>query len=313
MISRALIKKWIRMLKKESVFHLEQGKGKNFSVNDVKGYYNDLRQKVLCWELYDNDGIPYNIASKGEEKKKIYFPISIIQYGLGAYDLWLETNKNEYRDKAMHMSDWLLNNQEIDGSWDTFGMLDYSGKVSAMAQGEAASLLARAYVETQDEKYKKACEKAVTFMLKSVKDGGTALYRDNALILLEYIDKSIVLNGWMFAGFGLLDYWKISNDPIARDAWDQCVKSIGASLQNFDTGYWTLYDSDKKYTSPFYHRLHIELLKAYYELSGEIVFKEYIQKWSSYENRFIGPKRAFLVKAFQKLFEKKSKEWTLVR
>lgn len=311
MISSSLLVKWRKMLKNESVFHVNQTEGKFYSVSEVEGYYNDLHEKVLYTENIDEKGIPFNIAAFGEEKRKIYFVISVFQYGLGAYDLYLEKRNSSYREKMLNMADWAIEQQAEDGSWDAFGILAYSCVYSSMAQGEGASLLARAFVETGKEEYRVACIKAINFMLKPKSEGGTAEYTSDGIILLEYPEKPTVLNGWIFSAFGLLDCWKITKDEKYREAWESALNGIKANIERFDAGHWSYYDWGDKYTSPFYHRLHIELLKALNYLSPDPVFEQYINKWTKYKDSSFWSKVAFVVKAKQKVLEKKSQEWIL--
>lgn len=312
MVSSSLITKWKKMMKHESVFHVNQAEGKFYSVDEVKGYYNDLREKVLYTQNIDEKDIPFNIAALGEKKKKVYFVIAVFQYGLGSYDLYLEKNKIIYREKMLEIADWAIEQQSDDGSWDAFGILCYSCIYSSMAQGEGASLLARAYVETGDNKYKEACMKAIEFMLKSKQDGGTTEYSSDGIVLFEYPTKAAVLNGWIFSAFGLLDCWKITQDEMYLNAWESALNGIKANIRRFDSGHWSYYDWGGKYTSPFYHKLHIALLKVLNQIYPDVVFQYYIAKWSKYDNSKFWSKIAFFRKAKQKVLEKKSQEWILV-
>lgn len=91
MISNAMIQKWLRMLRHDSVLHVEQAEGQYYSVSEIAGYYNNFCGKIQNTKNFDTAGIPQNIASHGNDREQVYFPIAIFQYGLGAYDLWLET------------------------------------------------------------------------------------------------------------------------------------------------------------------------------------------------------------------------------
>lgn len=313
MISKALIEKWKKMLKHKDVLHVEQGEGKFYSVDEIKGYYNDLRGKIIYTKTIDNNGIPYNIAAYGERKKKIHFPITIFQYGLGAYDIYLEKGEEQYRDMMLRMADWGIQHQHENGSWDSFGSLCYKNHYSAMAQGEGTSLLLRAFVETNDCRYLEGCRKAVNFMLTPLNDGGTADYTKRGIILYEYPGKAVVLNGWIFSSFGLFDAWKVTKDQKYLQAWHETLRGIKENLSRFDTGHWSLYDWGGKYASPFYHNLHIAQLSTLYDLDPDDVWKNYIEKWKADQNSKFWSKCAFLLKAKQKVFEKKSAEWILVR
>ena len=312
MISNAIIQKWLRMLRHDSVLHVEQGEGKYYSVSEIAGYYNDFSKKVRSVKKFDADVIPLNTAVHGAEKKQVHFPIAVFQYGLGAYDLWLETKDRNYYNVFLKMADWAIKNQEDSGAWNTFGALHYSNPYSSMAQGEGASLLARAYKETGKEIYRDRCKIAIQFMLTPIEKGGTTEYQNGSMILKEYPEKPTVLNGWMFSGFGLLDCWLITKDEQIKNIWMTTVKGIEEALKSFDSGIWSYYDNGGKYASPFYHLLHIELLKAYYKITGSEVIKAYEQKWTRYKNSWLKSRISFAIKAAQKITEKKTREWIFV-
>ena len=75
-----------------------------------------------------------------------------------------------------------------------------------MAQGEGASVLLRAYTLTGNVSYREAAQKAVDFMLQDIEKGGTTEYADGKLVFREYTNQPVVLNGWIFAWWGLYDY-----------------------------------------------------------------------------------------------------------
>ena len=74
-------------------------------------------------------------------------------------------------------------------------------------------------------------------------------------------------------------------------------------LEDFDNGYWSKYNCTSVVASPFYHRLHIALLKVLYEMTGEAAFGHYSKKWLGYHGKLLNKAKAFIVKAVQKLFE----------
>lgn len=90
-----------------------------------------------------------------------------------------------------------------------------------------------------------------------------------------------MLNGWIFSAFGLFDAWKLTGKQEYLDAWEKVSNGIKNSLCKFDAGHWSYYDMDGKLTSPFYHSLHIELLKALNHLSPDSEYERYIDKWGS--------------------------------
>ncbi len=297
-----MLMKWRKMLAGRSVFHVDQGAGRYYAKNEVKGYYNDLRGKVSGSTILDEQGIPMNMKATGEW---IYFPITIFQYGLGAYDLYLETNDAQYENQIRNILKWTVQQQAGDGSWDAFGYVGSSTllPMSAMAQGEGASLLIRGYQMTGDASYLEAARRAIDFMLLPVKEGGTADYRDGGIVLEEYIGEgeSTVLNGWIFAVFGLYDYCLISGDSSYEHILHRTVQTMTEQLSRFDRGYWSNYNAKGSIASPFYHKLHLAQLRVMHELFGHAAFLSYHDQWLAYQDSAVKSRLAFIVKACQKL------------
>ena len=55
-----LLKRWCNMIFGKSSFHVEQGVGKYYSKNEIRGYYNDMTNKVSDLIELDDKGIPIN-------------------------------------------------------------------------------------------------------------------------------------------------------------------------------------------------------------------------------------------------------------
>lgn len=287
------------MLSGRSISHVNQGVGKIYSKAEVLGYYNDLTEKVTKRTVPSNT-VPVSVVDSGKE---IYFPIEIFQYGLGAYDLYLQNHNDDFLQKAYVCADWAVSNQESSGAWVTFAHENKEHPFSAMSQGEGISLLLRTYMASKKESYLDVARKAVSFLLKSIDDGGVAKYDGDNIYLMEYFYRPLILNGWIFALWGLFDYCKIVDDSVAKDALSKTLKSLEKKLPEFDIGYWSLYAEGKMLASPFYHKLHIAQLNALFDLTGNNVYKKYAKQWDHYQNSFLLSKYAFIKKAFQKIFE----------
>ena len=89
-----ILKRWLDMLSGKSIYHVRQGEGKYYSKEKVYGYYNDMTKKVNNVVLLDDKGIPISKTINGVIA---YFPITIFQYGLGLFDLYIET-LNTYKN-----------------------------------------------------------------------------------------------------------------------------------------------------------------------------------------------------------------------
>ena len=126
------------MLLGNSVYHVNQNEGKYYSKNEVRGYYNNLTDKILLFGK-NGDEIPTTIVDTGEN---IYFSIAIFQYGLAAYDIYLASGKQDMSmfDKMIACANWGVENQQEDGAWVTFAFDTPDYPYSTMAQGEGISL-----------------------------------------------------------------------------------------------------------------------------------------------------------------------------
>lgn len=287
----------------KSLSHVHQGPGREYSLTNLRGYYNDLTEKVTKDHAHYNmtEVFPYHDA-KGNECDA---PIEFFQYGLGAYDLYLAGIDKELMLKKFkaHVQ-WAMDHQQDDGSWDAFAFNHPDCPKSAMAQGEGASLLLRAYVRFQNKAYLQAAKKALDFMLLPLEEGGTARSDGKDLVLYEFTCFPCVYNGWIFAIFGLMDYVIVTDDAFYKEALVKTINTLQRHLPNMDNGFWSMYREDKTIASPFYHRLHIAQLKILAEYTNDPLFAEYEQRFARYGRNPFYRCRAFLRKARQKIVEK---------
>ena len=182
-ISLYKIKKWGKMFLGNSALHVIQNEGKCWSKEEIKGYYNNLTEKITRFG-FPHGTIPTYPNENGEI---IEFSIGIFQYGLAAYDLFLLNNDHAMLKDAIMCAEWAITNQKTNGAWDTFSKEYPDHPYSAMAQGEAISLLARCYQHNSKSEYISAIKKAKDFLLTSDADGGVSRYTKNGdLYLLEF-------------------------------------------------------------------------------------------------------------------------------
>lgn len=293
------IRKWIRMLTGHSEMHVHQTIGTHFLPGKIAGYFNNMTEKVLKEpELVQTDTLPMNHAEQGD----VVFPVTIFQYALGCYDLYLQTKEDKYRNKFIQLADWAVDNQENNGAWNNFGFIYPDAPYGSMCQGEAASVLVRAYKETDNEVYLNAAKHALDFMLVPIDRGGTAIYKGEDLFLYEFTNKPLVLNGWIFSVIGIYDY-NLANNGVFDDVLNRSMKTLEKYLSDFDNGYWSKYDIENIISSPFYHDLHISQLEALCKISGKHGFIEYHDRFLKYKSKRYNRIKAFLVKAFQKVLE----------
>lgn len=298
-LSLFVIKKWIGILSGKSVFTVNQDEGKLYSKTAVKGYYNNLTEKITRFGLPGNELPQTHVA----QDMTIHFSIEIFQYGLAAYDLYLLTQDEQYLGKLKACADWAVEKIDKQGRWATFPYKRPNQLYSAMAQGEGLSLLIRAHQMFGDNKYAETAHHAKHFMMKPIEEGGTAVYKDGKIYLYEYLHEPQVLNGWIFSSWGLFDYAKYFNNAETMEQWNNTINAMAEKLPIFDKGYWSSYTDGAKLANPFYHKLHIAQLNVMYDLTGKEEFKKYYEIFSRYQDKWFNRKWAFLVKFIQKVLE----------
>lgn len=293
------IKKWAKMFAGKSVLHVKQGMGQSFVTGKLKGYFNDLTQKVLMQPEYvDSTEFPTVKTEQGED---ILFPVAIFQYALGCWDLYQLNNDARYKRKFIACADWALKMQEPSGAWNNFFFAYPKNPYGAMAQGEATSVLVRAWSITKESKYLDAARRAADFMLKPVENGGTSQYTGNELVLLEYTHLPAVLNGWVFSLFGLYDLCIVCDEEKYKAALNKTLETLEKTMERFDRGYWSNYDLGDHIASPFYHHLHVAQMNALALITEKELYREYSSKWYKEEENRLKKLKATFVKGFQKI------------
>lgn len=289
------------MLAGKSVWHVNQNLGKCFSASEIQGYYNNMTEKVTKMpELLHTDKLP-QLPINGE---MVNMPVAIFQYGLGAYDLYLQSADDVYLNKFMQTVDWAVTHQDERGRWNNFFYVYPEHPYGAMAQGEGVSLLLRAYVHTGESQYKEAAKRAIDFMLLPIEKGGTTVYNEDEVIFKEYTHLPVVMNGWVFAWWGLYDYVLSTGDKgNYKETLEQSCETLIKMLPLFKRKFWSQYDLSGRIASPFYHNLHVAQMQAMYQLTRKDVFNQYAFTWKRQQCNVLDKSIAFMVKALQKLKE----------
>ena len=198
----------------------------NATTDKLGEYYMGFEAKADYSGHYDSHGIPM-LDYHGQIGLQ-YNPIAIAQWGLGNHDLFHRTGSDERKEKFLKASDWLCNHLEQNrcGVWiwnhhfdweyrDTLKAPWYSG----LAQGQGISLLVRAHRETAKPEYFHAAERAFTSFLMPTEDGGVTFTDEHGnLWFEEYIvsPPTHILNGFMWAAWGVYDYFLATGDPTAQ-------------------------------------------------------------------------------------------------
>jgi heparosan-N-sulfate-glucuronate 5-epimerase len=275
--------------------------GENFDAQAVRGYYIDMRVKARTpiWPLA---GYTLHVMAT--------------QWGLGCFERFLTGEGDLWLAAARERADELVARQQEDGPQaggflhthpfrHTFALRP--PWISAMAQGEAASLLVRIYNETGDERYARAARRALLPLGVDSVAGGVRASLGGRSFPEEYPTQppSFVLNGAIFALWGVRDVAMALDDAPARTAFEEGVDMLAENLHRWDLGYWSRYDLFPhpvvNVASSFYHDLHINQLRAMHRLAPRRELAAAADRWAGYAASSWSRQHAFARKVLFRL------------
>ena len=242
--------------------------------------------------IFDSNGIPlYNYSSSIGPQ---YNPVTVSQYALANYHVYLDTGNYSRREKFLSQARWLLENAKQKESYSIWEYdFDYpkfyctKPWVSAMAQGQGLSVLVRAYVLTGNISYIDVAEQVALAFEVEISDGGVRYIDSNGVWFEEYADvgapRSKVLNGFIFALLGLYEYSFETNNSKGWTFFWEGAETLSKNIYRYDSSSWSYYGL-LKYThaGTQYHKIVIEQLRTMYELTDDEIFLCYSDRFQSY-------------------------------
>lgn len=203
-----------------------------------------------------------------------------------------------------YAADWLIRRQDHRGGWPITvtrkladGQLELApGWYSAMAQGQAISVLVRAYLRTKRREYLEAALRSTAiFNIPSSSGGVRAMFLDQYPWYEEYptTPSCFVLNGFIYSLIGLYDLKTVASPSEAAESarlFDGGIASLKAILPLFDTGSGSVYDLRHLTltgTAPNlarwdYHATHINQLLLLSRIDNDPLFRSISQRWIGY-------------------------------
>ena len=285
------------------------------SLGELGEYYMDFPQKADYVAHCDASGVPM-LDYHGQIGLQ-YNPIAIAQWGLGNYNLLCRSGGAERKAKVLAASDWLCARLEQNATgtwvWNHHFDWEYRDRLrapwhSGLAQGQGISLLLRAHKLTGDASLLEAAGRAFDSFTKPMLKGGVAFTDDREnLWFEEYIvsPPTHILNGFIWAMWGVLDYFLVTKSPTAEELFRSAVQTLRENLDRYDLGFWSLYEQSgtrlKMVASRFYHQLHIVQLEVMQRLTGEKIFADYAERWRNYARSPFNRTRALCYKTLFKL------------
>lgn len=237
--------------------------------------------------------------------------VATAQWGLGCYERYLCGEGEAWLAAATAAAEHLVEHQQRggadDGGWFHRTAMSHTYRLpapwlSAMAQGEGASLLIRIFLASGDERYAEAARRALRSFEDRVGSGGLRATLGDGFFLEEYPTNpaSLVLNGGIFALWGLYDAAIALADEGARRTFEEGVDTLAANLWRWDTGRWSLYDlfphPAPNIASSAYHMLHTTQLRAMQLIAPRPEFASTADRFERYSASRLNRNLAFAAK-----------------
>jgi hypothetical protein len=263
------------------------GRGRHVDPEGVRGYPIDFSSKAESATV-----LPGFVDEPGR-----YLWVAHAQRGLGQFERYVAGDGEEWLDGARRAAELLVEHQERggvhDGGWVQRRPYPHTYAleppwVSAMAQGEAASLLVRVAAETDDDRFAEAAARALRLIAVPSSEGGASAELDGRPLPEEYPTDppSFVLNGAIFALWGLRDVAVALVDADAERRFAAGADALAASIARWDTGGWSRYDLYPhrvvNVASRAYHRLHVAQLEALDELAPRAELRSAADRFAGY-------------------------------
>jgi hypothetical protein len=257
-------------------------------------------------------GYPIDLSVKAQQPRSqagAQLHVVLIQHGLGCYERYLGGEGEQWLEAMLATARHLADIQLRAGGYPHRTPFPHSYRLeppwlSAMAQGQAASLLIRAHIETGEDRFAESALASLAPFGVPSREGGVVATLGGGPFLEEYPTMpagSFVLNGAIFAIWGVLDVERVMSEsgPVSSA---QLLATLDGNLHRWDNGHWSRYDLHPhpmpNVASSFYHLLHIhqleELAASHPDLTS---FAHYAARFRDYRDARRERLRAFCGKA----------------
>jgi hypothetical protein len=242
--------------------------------------------------------------------------VDVIQWALGCHERHLAGEGEDWLAAALECAEHMLTIQERTGARRGGFVHNFAYPhslplpapwLSAMAQGQGASLFVRMHTHSAEQRFGDAALLALEPFGVASADGGVRATLGGYDFPEEYPTQpgSYVLNGAIFALWGLRDVAVALDDEPARRRFEEGAQTLALNLHRWDTGRWSLYDlfphPIPNPASSFYHALHISQLEAMQLLAPHEEYERVRERFVAYSASPRLRRRAFAHKCLYRL------------
>jgi heparosan-N-sulfate-glucuronate 5-epimerase len=252
-------------------------------------YYVTMGDGLRSGKL-DRDGI---LRSEGLRE-----PLSILQFGLEQHASWVRRGDEQARRRFLTQAEWAASAQfetsslrglyKFPSIWTPYGRV--ADVRSATAQGQAISLLLRAYEDTGREFYLERAVDAATPLTVDVREGGV-LWQNGDDFFLEGIVGTLpshVLSEWICALWGLFELSRTSKGAHLQQLYSKSLATLEKYLPCYDSGSWSYENllaaptGFRRFAPLRLHMFHVAQLSVLLSMTQNEMFSVVAERWRGY-------------------------------
>lgn len=265
----------------------------NFAIHSIKpdqDFYRLSKPADLkpANSAFDKEGIP--MYQKGKGKPMYNHPVRLAHHSINFLESYHMTKDYRYVKEAEKYAQRLVD-IAVEQNGAMYFPYEFEvylhnlpteylkpGWYSGMAQGQALSAFVRLYQETDDPKYLEWADKVFQSFRQPKSDGvpiWVSMVDDGYYWIEEYpMEKPTkVLNGFIFAIYGLYDYYQLTGKEEAKVLLLASLTTIYDHIEKYrNKDDASFYGLKLDHRSVHYHLVHIEQLKALHDITGEQYF-----------------------------------------
>lgn len=231
-----------------------------------------------------------NVFVFTENGVNTYNPTAIAQYALICYEKSINKENTEFYKKQFKIqTDWIFKNAiiEKDKAIWYYNYPNQKRFFSGISQGFVISVLLRAYQEFNQKKYLELALKSFKFLNTLVEDGGVLYIKGSySNWYEEYLDAEKVLNGHIYALFGIYDLYRVTNLEEARVSFQKGINDVKKNFKHYDLKFFTKYLADTKQpANNSYNYTHYTQFMVLHEITKDDFFLEKAKKIYIYHTK----------------------------